>query len=164
MRLALKSLITALVCVLSCPLVLAGEKEPQAAKISWETDYRQAMGLANKQRKMLLIFFHDPKDLQSDRLDRETFANPDLQQKLQDLICLRVPLDAKITLDQKEVVLLKHPSLSEMLGRPGVAIADFSSADPNLHGYIVSVFPLSNGLFYGPAEMKTILDLPPGTL
>ena len=67
-------------------------------------------------------------------------------------------------LEGKDVVLLEHPTLSEMLGRPGMAIADFAHADPKLHGYIVSVFPLTGGMFYGPAEMKVILDLPPGTL
>ena len=73
-----------------------------------------------------------------------------MQQKLQGFVCLRLPLDAKLTLDGKEVVLLQHPTLSEMLGRPGVAIADFAHADPKLHGYIVSAFPLTGGLFYSP--------------
>ena len=75
-----------------------------------------------------------------------------------------MPLDAKVALEGKDIVLLQHPTLSEMLGRPGVAIADFAHANSKLHGYIVSVFPLTGSIFYGPAEMKVILDLPPGTL
>ena len=87
-----------------------------------------------------------------------------MRQKLQEFVCLRLPLDAKVTVEGKDVVLLQHPTLSEMLGRPGMAIADFAHADPKLHGCIVSVFPLTGGMFYGPAEMQVILDLPTGTL
>jgi hypothetical protein len=113
---------------------------------------------------MLLIFFSNSNESQSQRLEKETFTNAEVQQKLQEFVCLRLPLDAKLTLDGKDTVLLHHSALSEMLGRPGVAIADFVHADPKLHGCIVSVFPLTGSTFYGPAEMKVILDLPPGTL
>ena len=159
-----KSLIFTLVCLHGIPLALGGEKEPQAVKVAWETDYGRAMDLANRQQKMLVIFFHNPSDPQSQRLQTETLENADVQQKLLDFVCLRLPLDAKATADDKEIVLLQHSSLSEMLGRPGVAIADFAHADPKLHGCIVSVFPLTGSLFYGPAQMQVILDLPPGSL
>ena len=164
MPIARRPLLIALVWILCCPLVQAGEKGSQAVNLSWETDYLHAMDVANREQKMLLIFFRDPNDPQSQRLESETLANAEVQQMLQGLVCLRLPLDAKITLEGKDVVLLKHPTLGEMLGRPGVAIADFVHADPKLHGYIVSAFPLTGSLFYGPAEMKVILDLPPGTL
>jgi hypothetical protein len=146
------------------PLILGGEADSHPAKISWETDYLHAMDVANRQEKMLLIFFHNPADPQSQRLESETLSKPEVQQKMQDLACLRLPLDAKVAIEGKDVVLLEQPTLSEMLGRPGVAIADFAHAEPKLHGCIVSVFPLTGGMFYGPAEMQVILDLPPGTL
>ena len=164
MSIARTPLIFTLVCLHGIPLALGGEKEPQAVKVAWETDYGRAMDLANRQQKMLVIFFHNPSDPQSQRLQTETLENADVQQKLQDFVCLRLPLDAKATADDKEIVLLQHASLSEMLGRPGVAIADFAHADPKLHGCIVSVFPLTGSLFYGPAQMQVILDLPPGSL
>jgi hypothetical protein len=147
-----------------CPLAQAGEQESQTGQVSWETDYLQAMEAANHQQKMLLIFFHDPHDPQSQRLERESLANADVQPMLQGFVCLRLPLDARVAVEGKDIVLLQDPTLREMLGRPGVAIADFVHADPKLHGRIVSVFPLTGSMFYGPAEMKVILDLPPGTL
>jgi hypothetical protein len=113
---------------------------------------------------MLLIFFRSPGDPQSQRLESETLSDTEVRRMLQEFVCLRLPLDAKVALGGMDVVLLEHPTLREMLGRPGVAIADFAHADPKLHGCIVSVFPLTGNLFYGPAEMKVILDLPPGTL
>jgi hypothetical protein len=143
---------------------MGAEKEPQAVKVSWEADYLHAMDVANRQQRMLLIVFHDPSDSQSQRLESETLANGDVQQELREFVCVRLPMDAKITSEGKDVVLLKHPSLSEMLGRPGLAIADFVHADAKLHGQIVSVFPLAGSMSYGPAEMKVILDLPPGSL
>jgi hypothetical protein len=151
----------ALVWILCCPLAVGSEKAPQVA---WETDYGHAMEIANEQHKMLLIFFHNPADPQSQRLESETLNSPEVQQKLQGFVCLRLPLDAKTALEGKDVVLLEHVSLGEMLGRPGVAIADFVHSDPKLHGCVVSVFPLTGGMFYGPAEMQVILDLPPGSL
>jgi len=157
-------LLVGVVWILGCSLVQGGEKGLQSVEVSWETDYLHAMDVANQQRKMLLIFFHNSDDPQSQRFQRETLSNPEVRQKLQELVCLRLPLDAKVTLEGKDVVLLQHPTLSEMLGRPGVAIVDFAHADTNLHGYIVSVFPLTGSMFYGSAEMKVILDLPSGTL
>ncbi|MEI8375646.1 MAG: thioredoxin family protein [Planctomycetota bacterium] len=158
-------LLVSIVWILCCPLVLAGEQGAQSVEVSWETDYLHAMDAANQQRKMLLVFFHNPDDPQSQRLQRETLNNPEVQQKLrEELVCLRLPQDAKVTLEGKEVVLLQHTTLVEMLGRPGMAIVDFVHADPKLHGYIVSVFPLTGSMFYGPKEMKVILDLPSGTL
>ena len=51
-----------------------------------------------------------------------------------------------------------------MLGRPGIAMIDFAHADPNLHGYVTSTFPLTSTLAYTPQQMLVILDLPAGTL
>ncbi len=164
MQFAQTPLFTALVWISCCPLDVAGGKEAPAIGVVWEADYLHAMDVANQQQKMLLIFFRNPNDPQSQRLENETLANAEVQQKLQAFVCLRLPLDAKVASDGKDVVLLQNPTLSEMLGRPGVAIADFVHSDPKLHGCVMSAFPLTNSLFYGPEEMKVILDLPPGTL
>ncbi len=147
-----------------CPVAMGDEKSPQVVKVSWESDYLHAMDVANRQKRMLLIDFHDPNDAQSRRLENETLASSEVQQKLQDFVCVRLPTDAKVTNGGKEVTLLRHPSMGEMLGRPGVVIADFVQADPKRHADVVSVFPLTPSISYGPAEMQVILDLPPGTL
>ena len=164
MRIGCRPLLIALVWTLCCPLALGGEHGSPTVNIAWQTDYLHAMDVANQQQKMLLIFFHNPNDPQSRRLESETLASADVQEKLQDFVCLRLPLDAKVTVQGKDIVLLEHPTLREMLGRPGVAIADFVHDAPKLHGCFVSLFPLTGCMFYGPAEMKVILDLPSGTL
>ena len=134
------------------------------ATIAWEKDYIHAMDLANQQHKMLLIFFSAPNDTQSRRLEAETFGNAEVMAKQGGFVSLRLTMDAKVTAEGKDFVLLQHPTLREMLGRPGIAIADFAHDDEHLHGRIVSCFPLCGSLWYGPAEMKVILDLPPGTI
>jgi hypothetical protein len=162
MSLACRSMLAALAVLLYCPPIRAADQPP--AELHWESDYTRAMDLANQQRKMLFIVFENAQDPQSKRLESETLSNREMQQKLRALVCLRLPMDATVKLGEKEVKLLEHASFSEMLRRPGVAIIDFAHDDPNLHGNVVSVFPLAGNLFYGPAEMNIILDLPPGTL
>lgn len=150
-------------------LALADPKDapPQPAAadtaVAWETDYVHAMDLANRQRKMLLTLFVDPANEWSRRLEAEALANAEVRAKLQGYICLRLPMDATTQIDGKDIRLLDHPSFQEMLGQPGIAIADFSQAGP-LHGSVVSVFPVSGRRCYGSEETKVILDLPPGTL
>jgi hypothetical protein len=157
-------LMAALPALLPAPRLSAEENKAQPATIRWEADYLQAMDRANQERKMLAIFFEQPGDPAWQKLKTETLGNPDVQRKLQAMICLRLPLDAKTCIEGKDVVLLQHPSLREMLNRPGLAIVDFAHDDPKLHGMIVSTFPLTGRLSYGPAEMNVILDLPAGTL
>jgi hypothetical protein len=163
MRVSRRSL-PAIIAMLLCPLARGGETDSKSVQIAWETDYIRAMDVANQKRKMLFIVFESSNDPQSKRLEGETLNDRDVRRKLQDFVCLRLPLDAKVRLEDKEVPLIEHATLSEMLGRPGVAIADFVHDDARLHGRVVSAFPLAGNLFYGPAEMKVILDLPPGTL
>ena len=164
MRTACLLLLIVLVWQSNYSLAPGGEKASQPVnKIIWETDYPHAMDLANQQRKMLLIFFQDPKNLQSvgwktrpgDRGHPAEAARLGLP-----------PLAAGRNghFGGQGSRSAEASGIAEMLGRPGMAIADFVHADPKLHGFIVSVFPLTAGMFYGPAEMKVILDLPSGTL
>jgi len=135
------------------------------AKVTWHTDYGHAMKLAERQGKMLLVFFSCAKnDSQCRRLARETLDAPQVRRKLQDYVCVRVSLKEKIVTGGKEMVLLKHPAYAEMLGKPGVAIVDFASKDKKLNGSVVSTFPITGKLWYTPERMMVILDLPPGTL
>ena len=98
------------------------------------------------------------------RFKTETLDDAQVRRKLEDYVCVQLPLAAKITVDGKDVKLLEHPAFHEMLGRPGIAIVDFRSADPKLRGVVVSMFPITEKLWYTPRQMAVILTLPPGTL
>ena len=137
----------------------------EAPRIDWMNDYAEAMTTAEQQNKMLLIHFCDPGgNRPCNRFKAETLDNGRVQRKLQDYVCVQMPLDATITLAGKEVTLLEHAAYREMLGRPGIAIVDYRSSDARLRGLVVSTFPITEKLWYTPQRMAVILDLPPGTL
>ena len=139
--------------------------EPPSAEITWRTDYAQAMKLAEEQRRMMLIYFCDPSEQEPrNHLKTETLEDPAVRRKLLDYVCVRLPLDAEITVGGEPVVLLAHASLREMLGRPGIAILDFAHRDAEYYGHAVSAFPITRKLHYTPGQMRVILDLPAGTL
>jgi hypothetical protein len=151
-----------------CHLMPLGATEPAKGKdtppIQWLRSYGKAITSADQQNKMLLIYFHDSgSESQCDRFKKETLDDPQVRAKLRDYVCVRVPLDAKITVQGKQLVLLEHDAFREMLGRPGVTIADYRSTGAR-RGRVVSVFPLTDSLWYTPAQMAVILTLPPGTL
>jgi hypothetical protein len=145
-----------------CQTLQAGDG---ANSISWVSDYAQAREKAERENRMLLIYFRDAKaDVIVSRFEKQTLGDAKIREKLQDYICVQLPLDAKITIDDKEVTLLEHSSFAEMLGRPGLAIVDYRHDEPAYRGNVVSIFPLTGRLTYPPEEMAVILDLPRGSL
>ena len=147
------------------------EKQPsgadveRAVEIDWLTDYTEAVAEAERQGKMLLIYFCDMKrDQPCTRFKAETLDAPMVREKLQDYVCAQLPLGAATIVQGKPTTLLGHWAFREMLGRPGVAILDYAHHDTRHYGCVVSTFPIQGKLWYTPQRMAVILDLPPGTL
>lgn len=135
------------------------------AEVAWRSDYTKAMTQAESRNKMMFIYFCDPGGSQPcNRFKKETLDDPRVRHKLQDYVCVQIPLDAKIKVQGEDMVLLEHESFYEMLGKPGIAIVDFRSTEGSLRGSIVSTFPITEKLWYTPERMAVILDLPAGTL
>jgi len=138
---------------------------PAPGSVAWEPGYAQAMEVAERQGKMLFIYFCGcGPDSPCMRFKAETLDDPVVCRKLQDYVCVELPVDATIRSDGKDLSLLKHEAFHEMLGRPGIAILDFKHADSPFYGRVVSTFPITEKLWYTPERMAVILDLPPGTL
>jgi len=161
------------VTLLSWLLLPFAQKEKAAAgevpeEIAWLTDYGEARTTAANEGKMLLIFFCDAaKDgpcEHGNRFEQETLSDPVVRGKLQEYVCARLPLDTRIECEDAEIALLDHAAFAEMHGKPGIAILDFAHKDLKHFGRVVSAFPLTERLWYTPAQMAAILDLPPGTL
>ncbi len=149
---------------LNCNCLAAAAGEPESS-IRWQNDYARAMEAAQRQKKLLFVYFCDPQgQCDCNRFQSETLEDPLVCAKLIEYVCLQVPLDALIIMDGKKVVLIEQEAFKEMLGQPGIAIIDFRSDDPRLSGSVVSTFPLTRRLWYTPEKMAVILDLPPGTL
>ena len=145
------------------PREVAKSQPAADAEITWESDYLHAMEVANQQKKMLFMFFFDPANEWSQRLESQSLGDATVRVKLREYVCLRLPVEATTCFEGKDIRLLQHPSFKEMLGQPGIAIADFAQPGP-LHGNVVSAFPVSSRLSYDPQRLNVILDLPSGTL
>lgn len=129
------------------------------------TNYQKAMKEASEDRKMLFIYFHDQQPTPAQRaFERVTLANVEIQEKLKRYVFVKLPRDAEIKVGGKPVVVLKHPAFTEMLGRLGVAVIDFTRPGSDYYGHVVSTFPFKPGRFYSKDQLSTVLDLPPGTL
>lgn len=149
------------------PTAGAAENQPvePVAEVEWQEDYAAAMHLANSERKMLFIFFHDAQMTPARRAFAETvLRNPKIVEQLSEYVTLQLPVEAAIKIGGEKVTLLKHPAFREMHGRQGVAIVDLKHPAPELHGYVVSTFPFTQGKFYTADALSIILGLPQGTL
>ena len=163
-RLILSSCFMALFSGLTPLSAAEGGGGKDAAAVHWLTSYRDAITAADQQNKMLLIYFCDScANSPCERFKKETLAVRQVRRKLCDYVCARLPVDAKITVQGKPVVLLEHEAFHEMLGRPGIAIVDYHG-DAKPRGSVVSEFPITETLWYAPEQMAVILTLPPGTL
>jgi len=133
--------------------------------LSWQDDYLAAVEAARSQGKMLLIYFHDRGDQPGpDPFELETLCDPEVAERLAELVRVKAPTDACVRLNGETVVLLNHGSFAEMEGMPGVAMIDFAHHDAPYCSRVVGAFPFLEGRRHTPQQMKVILDLPPGTL
>jgi len=91
-------------------------------------------------------------------------ADHDIRTALKRYELLRLPVDATIVSDGREIKLLDHASFAHMLGRQGVAIMDLKHQDQPYYHHVVSTFPFRPGTYYAKRKIDVILNLPAGTL
>ncbi len=127
-----------------------------AANPAWHDDYDRAATQAIEQKKDLVIWFRDG-DAYDDALDHDA-----VKDRLKNFVCLKVPA----SYEYRGQRLLDYDALSEMGGRPGLAIVCYS--DPKLPSYnqVISAHPFVRSHYrwvpdYGPREVCVLLDLPP---
>lgn len=140
----------------------------------WFRDYATATAVARLQGRMLWVHFAAAPAPGADssaagprapqEFDETTLVRPDLTAQCAQFVFARVPVDARIHLGGQETALLGHPAFHELKGQPGLAIVDFTSADPRRFGQVVSIFPAPPGKRYDERALRVILSLPPGTL
>jgi len=126
-----------------------------AAQPAWHTDYDDACKKAMQEKKDLVIYFR--KD---DRLD-EVLDDSEVKERLERFICLKVPASYQY----KGERLLDHDALTEMMGRPGLAVVSLHDEDLPTNFHVISVHPFVRSRYqwvpdYGVEQVQTILDLP----
>ncbi len=144
------------------------EEQPAAAgpePLGWHTDYAEAVEVAEREGKLLLICFHLPGGSEvCEKFASEVLSAGEVVEKLGGFVRARLPVDAPVRIEGRRTLLLKHPAFAEMLGRPGVAIVDYAHKEAAYYGHVVSTFPFMRGRPYSRREVLAMLGLPPGTL
>ena len=135
------------------------------SELRWLDEYGTATELAEREGKMLLIYFYDPKQNPlCDRFESDALADAKVIEHLEPYVRVGLPLASTIVSGGKQLVLLEHPSFAEMKRGPGVAIVDYLHKDTGHFGCVVSQFPFIKGRPYDAKEMQVILTLPEGSL
>lgn len=152
------------------------DAKPQAATntsrvnvggVEWRTDYSEAYNAAKAAKRMLLVnFVPTTASSQQQNVERYIAASPSLQTKLNNVVAVRVPVNAEITVNGKKQRLLSFASFSHLQGGPGFALIDLANEGQHYYGGTVNVLPYASGKYYHFRSdyLAVILDLPPGTI
>lgn len=141
------------------------EEDHPVVEPAWLADYGRAVDAAETEKRMLLIYFCREDGSGGCReFQSQTLADKEVVAGLKAYVLLKLPTDAKVSLEGSATVLLKDASFAEMVGLPGIAIVDYSDPEAPYYGQVVSTFPFLRGRAYTPAQVNVILDLPPGKL
>ena len=159
----IRPVLTAITVAISLGSPLLGSA--RAEKLHWHSNYTEAMQAARRAQRMMLILFQGPaNDPLRKEFQQKTLTDKTVLKKLKRFTLVKLPLDAKIKLDGKQVRLLDNKAFADMYGRQGVAIIDMSDEKSEHFRGIVSEFPFSKKFKYDARRMSVILDLPPGSL
>ncbi|MBL9163965.1 MAG: hypothetical protein JNL18_14630 [Planctomycetaceae bacterium] len=135
--------------------------------LEWRTDYNKAYQAAKLAKRMLLINLtsSSTNNVQAS-VDKYMATNPNVQKKLQNVVRLRLPIDAEITVDGKAQRLVSFAAFSQLQGGAGFVLLDLKNEGTNHYGHAVNVLPYSSGKYYHwqNNHLNVVLDLPPGTL
>ena len=156
-----------LIALMATPALAAEPASKADSALEWSIDYGNAMEAAEKQGKMLFIYFFDSADSTEQRqlvFERSVLADADVRKLLSKYVLLLLPVDAQIHSDGKPLRLLQDQSFYHMYRSPGVAIIDMANRDKPYFRHVVSAFPFDDNHFYGISRLKSILDLPAGSL
>lgn len=135
------------------------------AALEWHEDYGEAIKQAERERRMLFIYFRNAaRDAEQEHFERETLSNLRVRRKLGRFVLARLTRDAEIKVQDQPVKLIEHASFGTMYGRQGIAIVDTSEPESRNFRQVVSAFPFSPRKRYDSRRLGVILDLPRGTL
>ncbi len=136
-------------------------QHPQSA---WLKDYSEAYLQAQKQRKMLLLFFDDQAAGDSEREFLRTM--PRLAEEVTPgrYLFAHLPLNAQLRVNGIELALAGHEAFRELRGGQGLAIIDLINPKSQQYAHVVTCLPFARGQVYDARTMRLVLTLPDGTL
>jgi len=123
--------------------------------------YRKAVDI---ECMLLILFAGDEDDSLGIRFFKNVLCDSSVKNDLSRYVVAKLSLNASVAdSDGNRVLLLEHPSFSEMKRLEGLAIIDLDK-ESSYFGNVVSVFPFVNGNLYTVEQFKVILSLPRGSL
>ncbi len=135
-----------------------------AVNIIWQTDYRAALAEAQAKRVMAFLWFVDPHaGEENEKFAKVVLSHSNISRPLESLVCIKLPIDAKLKIGQENITLLDHEAFAEMLHRPGVAMIDMCDKTSPCFHHVVSVFPFTSTPI-SQAKLAAMLGLPRGSL
>lgn len=144
---------------------LPAEKQSTSGTIEWHTDYAEAYRQAQASQKYLFVYFHTPaRDTVRSSFETHSLVGSVLSPHRDRYVWVKVPTDARFTIDGREQRLLSHAAWGELHGQAGIAIVDLAHQKTAYYRQVVSAFPFPTGTYYGPRHLSVILGLPPGSL
>ncbi len=143
----------------------ASANKPQRSLIRWHSNYAQAVEQAQREQKMLLIFFGEPGMKYPTKQQNTVISEPELAPALSRFVCAKLSVGATIrTAEGQSQRLLDHAAFKPMCRKPGLAILDYSDPSSPHYECLVSAYPLTAGLCIPSEQIRLILDLPAGSL
>jgi hypothetical protein len=136
----------------SLPLLalFVGTVEP-----TWHDSFAEARAIALKSKRDLVIYFRP-----DNRLDN-ALKHPSLKPLLAQHVCVKVRPDH----EYQGKRYLDHPALTEMMGRPGLAVISFHNEKLRNFRTVISAHPFVASRYhwapqYGAKQLGIILGLP----
>lgn len=158
----------------AAPAVAETKRAPETRQIGdlpWHIDYAAAYRQATEEKKQLLLFFRNDRDLlTAGQFEQNALARPELREPLNKFVRVALltsavaPAAAGAPADAKPVRLLEHRCFAHMQGQAGLAIVDLMDKRDHLFGRCISAHPFTTNTLGHVSHVRTMLDLPRGTI
>jgi hypothetical protein len=158
-------------CVLATLLILIGGQQAFAAEQvgghTWHTDYYEAYRQAQREHKLLLIFFQDAHESSAAAAYLElVLAQPELHDALDEYVRVMLPVDVEVPAsdDHPAARLLDHEAFEHMEHQHGIAVMDLIDDETGQFGKLISAHPFPPGRYYTMHATQIVLGLPRATI
>lgn len=132
--------------------------------LTWHADYLKAVEAARETKTLLLVWFADEKKPAANEKFAASVLNAaEVRPLLAEMTLVKISTMATIEEKGKELKLLEHSTLKELLGGPGLAMIDFRNEKQKFQYQVVSIYPFQRGEISLP-KLKVLCELPAGTL
>jgi hypothetical protein len=139
--------------------------EHATSQIAWLDDYHDALDRAHDLGKMTLLWFCDPRlAAESAQFEKGVLQQPQIVALVErHCVAVKLPTDAKVVVDGRDLFLLEHGAFVEMQRMPGLAMVDMTDEQSPLYRAVVSVYPFTREPI-SAEKLAVMLELPRGTL